>query len=296
MLKRNIISTAHRNGFISIFLAVPFVSLTGLFGKWISISPLMIVQWRTIFAFIALSIALIVSRKKFLFNNYREFLWLFISGVLLGAHWVAFFKSIQVSTVAIGLLSYVSYPLFTTMLEPMFFSDSKIGKNFPSTVLVVIGLLLIATSNRTNGEIISGFVLEGVLWGLVAGLGFAILTLINRLHVRNQSPLLLTCWQNGFAALILVPWSIYESWIITKNDWFLLFLLGVVCTVGGHSLLINGLRHIQAQLASLLIAGLEPILAIFFAFSFLGEIPSFRTLIGGAFIIIATLIIIKKSI
>ena len=46
---------------------------------------------------------------------------LLLSGAILGAHWIAFFKSIQVSTVAIGLLSYVSYPLFTSVIEPIFF-------------------------------------------------------------------------------------------------------------------------------------------------------------------------------
>ena len=292
-----IISTVHRNGAISIFLAVPFVSLTGLFAKWISLSPEMIVQWRTIFAFITLSLVLIISRKKnYFFKNYREFVWLLLSGVVLGLHWVAFFRSIQVSTVAIGLLSYVSYPIFTTLIEPLFFGDSKIRQNAFPTMLVLSGLVLIATSSAGSDEMVSGSVLEGVLWGLLAGLGFAILTLFNRLHVREQSPLLITCWQNGFAALILIPWSLYESWEINTVDWFLLFLLGVVCTVGGHSFLINGLRYIPAQLASLLIAGLEPVVAIFFALLFLGEVPSFRTVVGGVFILIATLIITKKAV
>jgi len=296
MSNKKFIPNEHRYGVISVFLAVPFVSLTGLFGKWISLSPLMIVQWRTIFAFMALSVALIVFRKKFIFTNYREFIWLFIGGAILGAHWVSFFRSIQVSTVAIGLLSYVSYPLFTTLMEPLFFGDAKIRKNLLPTMLVLIGLVLIASSTGESDELTSGFVLEGVLWGLVAGFGFAILTLLNRIHVRDQSPLFITCWQNGFAALVLIPWSFYESWIIKRNDWILLFLLGVVCTVGGHSFLINGLRYIRAQLVSLLIAGLEPVVAIFFALLFLGEIPSFKTIIGGMFILLATFIISKKTV
>lgn len=296
MSKNKTVSTSHRNGVISIFLAVPFVSLTGLFGKWISLSPMIIVQWRTIFAFMALTIVLIVSRKKFFFKNSSEFLWLFFGGLILGTHWIAFFRSIQVSTVAIGLLSYVSYPLFTTLMEPLFFGDSKIRKNLLPTILVLIGLVFIATSRPRNDEIISGIVLEGVMWGLVAGLGFATLTLLNRVHVRNQSPLLLTCWQNGFAAIILLPWTFYDSWIVTSNDWILLFILGAVCTAGGHSFLINGLRYINAQLASLLIAGLEPVMAIFFAFLFLGEVPHVRTILGGMFILLATLIITKKTV
>ncbi len=117
---KKIVSNSHLNGVISIFLAVPFVSLTGLFGNWLSLSPIMIVQWRTIFAFISLFLVLKITRKNIFFKNYREFFWFFIGGTILGAHWVAFFKSIQVSTVAIGLLSYVSYPLFTSVLGPIF--------------------------------------------------------------------------------------------------------------------------------------------------------------------------------
>ena len=74
-----------------------------------------------------------------------------------------------------------------------------------------------------------------------------------------------------------------------------MLVLGVVFTVGGHSLLINGLRYIRAQLASLLIAGLEPVLAVFFDFIFLEEIPNLRTIIGGVFIILATIILSRKG-
>ena len=39
------------------------------------------------------------------------------NGVILAVHWVAFFAAIQVSTVAIGLLGYASFPLFVPLLE-----------------------------------------------------------------------------------------------------------------------------------------------------------------------------------
>lgn len=289
-------STSDRVGVISVLIAVPFVSLTGLFGKFLHISPLLIVQWRTIFAFATLSIAFLVLRKKFFFNDLNEFYWLIISGSILGAHWIAFFKSIQESTVAIGLLSFASYPLFTTIMEPLFLKESYKRKNFLSTLLVLFGIALIASSKIDDNEIISGSVFQGILWGLAAGLGFAVLTLINRVNVRNKSPLVLTCWQNGFAAMVLIPWSFSESSIISLKDWGLLLLLGVVCTVGGHSLLINGLRYLRAQLASLVIAGLEPVVGIFFAYLLLGEIPSIRTVLGGILILFTTIFMTKRSI
>ena len=125
--------------------------------------------------------------------------------------------------------------------------------------------------------------------------GFALLTLLNRGYVRNHSPLLITCWQNGFAAMVLLPWSLSESWVLTTTDWALLFVLGVVCTVGGHALLINGLRNVRAQTASMLIAGLEPVCAIVFALFLLGEVPSLQTLVGGILIVSTTVFMITRS-
>ena len=287
-------SASHRIGIISVLVALPFVSLTGLFGKFLTITPLLIVQGRTIFAFGTLLIALLVMRKKIFFRDYREWLWLMVSGSILGIHWIAFFEAIQVSTVAIGLLSFASYPLFTTLLEPLFFKEVLRRKNVVAALIVICGLAIMATSSEEPNEILSGSVIKGLLWGLGAGFGFAVLTLLNRGHVRNHSPLLLTCWQNGFAALVLLPWSLSESWIISGKELGLLFILGVICTVGGHTLLINGLRHIQAHVASLLIAGLEPVLAIVFALFLLGEVPSLQTLFGGLLIVSTTFLVTNR--
>ena len=287
---------SHRNGVISVLVALPFVSMTGLFGKFLSHSPLLIVQGRTVFAFGALLMALFILRKAIFFKNCREWAGMTVNGTVLAVHWIAFFQAIQVSTVAIGLLSFSSYPLFTTFLEPLFFREQLRRRNVLAVLLVICGLALMATSNNDDSNaIISGSVVQGVLWGLVSGLGFAVLTLLNRGHVRNHSPLLLTCWQNGIAALVILPWSWSESWDLSGKDWGLLFILGVVCTVGGHTLLINGLRHVRAQVVSLLIAGMEPVFAILFALFLLGETPSGQTLLGGVLIVGTTVFTISRS-
>ena len=287
---------SYRIGIISVLIAIPFVSLTGLFGKFLSHSPLLIVQGRTAFAFGALLLALLILRKKIIFSNFRDWLRLVLSGIILGLHWIAFFKSIQVSTVAIGLLTFASYPLFTTILEPIFFQEKLKKRNISGVIIVICGLALMATSPSDNSNsMFSGSIMDGILWGLGGSLGFAILTLLNRNQVRHHSPLLLTCWQNGFAAIILLPWSLAESWVLETVDWVLLFVLGVICTVGGHALLINGLRNVKAQTASMLIAGLEPVFAIVFALLLLGEVPSLQTFFGGIIIVSTTFFMIIRS-
>ena len=69
------ISASERSGILSVLVAVPFFSLTGLFGKFIPLSPLLIVQWRTIFAFVTLLLVLLIFRKKksSFFVFYKDF-------------------------------------------------------------------------------------------------------------------------------------------------------------------------------------------------------------------------------
>ncbi len=171
-------AACYRNGITSVLIALPFVSLTGLFGKFLSHSPLLIVQGRTAFAFLALLLALMIMRKKIIVSNFSEWFRLVLCGIILGLHWIAFFKSIQVSTVAIGMLTFASYPLFTTFLEPIFFQEKLSKMNISGVFIVIFGLAMMATSSSENSEsMLSESVIDGVLWGLGGGLGFAILTL-----------------------------------------------------------------------------------------------------------------------
>jgi drug/metabolite transporter (DMT)-like permease len=59
--------------------------------------------------------------------------------------------------------------------------------------------------------------------------------------------------------------------------------------------LINGLRHVKAQVASLLIAGLEPVFAIVFALFLLEEAPSLQTMFGGLLIVGTTFLVTRRA-
>ena len=69
----------------------------------------------------------------------------------------------------------------------------------------------------------------------------------------------------------------------------LLVVLGVVCTALAHTLFIRSLRVLSAHTASI-VATLEPVYGIALAFLLLGEMPSARTLAGGALIVGAALL------
>src|SRR4030043_2190717 len=102
----------HRQSLLEIHLATVLFGLAGLFGKWPALSPFLIVLGRVFFASLTLGI-LLGARKQSLRAIFRRHAALLILlGAILAGHWAAFFRSIQLSSVAVGLLSYPSFPAF----------------------------------------------------------------------------------------------------------------------------------------------------------------------------------------
>ncbi|MGD8536511.1 MAG: DMT family transporter [Candidatus Aminicenantes bacterium] len=273
---------------LEIHLAVLLFGLAGLFGKWIALSPFIIVLGRVFFASLTLALILWLSKQSMKIPQGKNTGYLLFLGFILSVHWVAFFQSIQVSTVAIGLLSFSSYPVFTTFLEPLFFRERIIKINILFSLFCMMGVFLIIPRFNLDD---STFV--GVLWGLLAGLTFAVLTILNRKLTLQFSSMLIAFYQDFFATLFLLPFFFILKPSLNAKNLLLLVVLGVFCTAGSHTLFIKGMKRIKAQTASL-IHFLEPVYGIIFAFLFLREIPSVRTILGGIIILVGQIFIILR--
>lgn len=270
-----------RRGLIQIHLAVFLFGFAGLFGKFIHIHPAAITFGRTFFAGIAFLLALTFTRVTFSIQSRRDLLTLLLSGLVLAVHWFTFFQSIQVSSVAIGLLTFSTFPLFVTFMEPYFFAEKLEGFDVIIAGIVVMGLVLVIPAFD-----LSNHVTQGVFWGILSGFTFALLSLLNRMHVSRYQPLTVAFYQHAFATVFNLPSVILYSVSPSTQDILLLLILGVICTALAQVLFIGSLRHIKAQLASVT-TGLEPVYGIVFAFMLLNETPTLRTIIGGAVILAA---------
>ena len=271
-----------------IHVAVLLFGLAGLFGKWLILSPFIIVLGRVFFASITLALLLWLSKQSMKISPRKNYLYLILLGFILAVHWVSFFKSIQVSTVAVGLLSFATYPVFTTFLEPLLLKEKIVKTNIFFSLFCMVGVLLIIPRFDLDD---STFV--GVLWGLLSSLTFAVLTILNRKLTQHFSSLLIAFYQDFFAMLFLLPFYFVLRPALNTNDILLLAVLGVFCTAGSHTLFIKGMKRIKAQTASM-IHFLEPVYGIIFAFFFLHEIPSLRTILGGVIILWGQILIILR--
>jgi drug/metabolite transporter (DMT)-like permease len=271
-------------GILEVHSAILLLGLAGLFGKFLDLSPVLIVFGRAVFAWATLGLVMLILRRPTDSHGKLPWRWVAVSGVLLAIHWVAFFHAIQLSTVAVGVLTFSSFPLFVTLLEPWFFHERRRWLDLLTAVLVMTGVAMIVPSFNFSND-----VTQGAFWGIVSGFVYAVLCILNRGLVATQSALALTAGQNFVASLVLLPLVLWEHAIPSLRELLLLALLGVVCTALAHFLFIKSLAYVRAQLASVVTA-LESVYAILFAMLLLGEVPSLRTLAGGGVILGAVVV------
>lgn len=255
-------------------LAVFLFGISGLFGKLIETTPSLIVVGRTFFAALAIFFGLKIFSLGMQASSRKTLATVFVSGIVLALHWLTFFHAIQISTVAIGLVGFATFPIFVTFLEPLVTSQQIRGIDIVSAVVVMSGLILVAPSFDLSN---SGTI--GLLWAVLSGFLFAVLTLMNRHLVKENSFLIVALYQHSSAALVLLPVALIESEMPQISTVVLLLILGVLCTALPQTLFIKSLTYLKAQLASI-ITGLEPVYGILFAAIFLHEIPRLQTIIG----------------
>jgi drug/metabolite transporter (DMT)-like permease len=267
-------------------VAVLFFGLAGVLGKLTVLPAPLIVFGRVLFAGIVLLAISLFQHTPLRPQRRRDGLVLVGQGALLAIHWTSFFQSINVSNVAIGLLSFSSFPLFTAMLEPLLLRQRPSRVQVLAALLILPGIYLLVPSFTLQNQ-----TTLGVAWGMLSGATFALLSVTNRWLGRSYPSLTISLYQDGVAALVLLPALFLApgTTLWTPHTLLILLILGVVCTALAHTLFIASMQRITAQSASLL-ASLEPVWGIVFGIVLLGAFPTPRTLLGGAIILSATLL------
>jgi drug/metabolite transporter (DMT)-like permease len=181
--------------------------------------------------------------------------------------------------VTIGLLTFASFPVFVTLLEPLVSSEKLTLSALVQSLLTVVGIYLVVPLHQVNSAD-----LHGALLGLFSAFSFAILTLLNRRFSSQHNGVTLAFFQNSYAAIAVFPLVVLFPAPLSATDIGLLILLGMVFTALAHSLFIMSLKTIKAQTASIVVS-LEPIYGILAASVFLLE-PITLTIICGTTLII----------
>lgn len=273
-----------RRALAEVNIAVLFFGLAGLFARWIGLSALAIAFGRVLFSSAALGVFRLTGKRSFRVPG-RDLGRLIAAGAVLALHWWAFLASVQLSTVAVGTLTFAAFPLFVTLLEPLVFRQKPSKKSILAALAILLGVIVTVPAFSFENRMF-----RGILVGLLSALAYAVLTVMNKGFAAKFDGALTAFYEQASAALILLPFVLKTGCFRPSlADLGLLLVLGVVTTALAHTLFISGLKILPARTAGLCSA-LETVYGVLFALLLLGEVPSLREVIGCLLILGAVLV------
>lgn len=262
---------------------------TAILGKAIELPALQLVWLRMPIALAGIFLFMILRRHN-LITDVKKLSIYFGLGMIVALHWICFYAAIKESNVSVTLACFSTGSLFSAFIEPFFF------KRKVRVYEVVFGLMVVAA-------LIMIFRVEtqytfGIILGILAALTSSIFGVFNGILMRNghNGPLVsLYEMTGGFIGmtiyvLIARPWD-GGLFTMTAQDFWLLLLLGLLCTSIPFLISLHILKTISPYTVSLTL-NLETLYGIIFAYFIFHEDKQLTgTFYAGSAIILSTIFI-----
>ena len=271
---------------VELCIAILFISTSGVLGKHIDLPVVIIIWSRCLLGAIALFFI------RFIFNNSYHItkssrVKMILPTLLIGVHWLSYFYALKLSNVAIGMLTLFTYPLMTSILEPVLLKDRLVRRHLPLTLIALVGIYFLIPNFDINND----FTL-GVLFGLLAALSYSIRNIWMRKHITAISGSLSMAYQLLFLSIVLSPFLFFYP--LEQEQYFLkhttnLITLGLITTAMGHTLFVRSFKYFSVTTVSI-VSNFTPVLGIGWGILFLDEIPQKGIYIGGSIILLVTLV------
>lgn len=302
-MKKSITNHAY---FIALTSAV-FLSTTAIFIRYLTVNygipALVLAFWRDFFVVFTLLPILLLSHGKLLRIKKKQLLYLVIYGLVL-----AIFNSFWTISVALNgaavatVLAYCS-AAFTALLGYWFLKE---GLGWIKIIAVINSLTGCALVSGAYTQAAWQTNLIGILSGILAGLSYAVYSLMGRkANQQGMNSWVTILYTFAFAGMFLlitnlipdspIPGSASQPaelfWLGTDwKGWLPLFLLAAGPTVMGFGLYNISLRFLPASVANLITTS-EPVFTAIFAFFIFGERLNAIELCGGFMIMVGVVLI-----
>ena len=208
-------------------------------------------------------------------------------GVLgIALFYACYVYAVVAAGVAVASVLLYTAPAWVALIAWRFLGECLSRAHLAALALTLAGAALVAGVASGGAARPSA---AAILWGLAAGLTYAIWSVFNSVGVRHASPWTLQCYGMlaGAAALLLVqPLGPLAAAAASPAAIGWLVLLGAGPTVGASVAYAAGVRRVPVSVASV-VATLEPVIAAALARLLLGERLAPQQALGGALILLA---------
>lgn len=275
------------NPFLEISLAAIIWGSNGIFVKYLNLPVVTISFFRlsvpTIILFFILSfkgVRLFKGDNKLillasLFNAVRQFL---------------YFVGFTFTSIGNAIILHYTYPLFTAIFSKKYLQEKTDKKSIIFVILAFIGVAAMYLNKElsfTNRDFI------GMTAVTLASAVYAASLIIFKKSTEKYSKYETIFYQNVLGAFIFAP-LIFFFPLPNLKQASIASLQAILTGLISFALFFSGLRKIKASTASF-ICYLEVVSAVFFAYIFFREIPTWNMMIGGVLIVTSTFVLSKKD-
>lgn len=222
--------------------------------------------------------------------------WVLLAGLSMATYNLTFFAGVKASSVAVGTaIALGSGPIWAGVLQTLATRRSSGGAWWTGTLLAVAGGSWMVLGSAQQLQISAG----GIALCLVAGLSYAVYTLISKRLVGSVAASVVTLSIFSCAALVALPLALVVSGgglpSTTLRGWGLVLYLGMVATGVSYLLFTHALRRISSSTAvSLCLA--EPLTAFCLAVLVVGEQPPAAAYAGLALVMLGLALVVRAEI
>ncbi len=204
-----------------------------------------------------------------------------------------FFYAVLHTSVAIAMFLLFLMPLWVALIAPRVFHSPREPIVWPALGLALAGLTVILVPDLL-GEGVK-LTLAGLLAALFTGFGYASYTISVKGLTKIVSSSTISMAEAAGDTLLVAPLALWQmsstGYHLDGRAWIAAAVMGVVCTAIPYTLWVEGTRRVRVEQVTIL-GYIEPVAGPLYAIFLVGQMPSLWTVLGGALILGAGLLVV----
>jgi len=263
----------------------------GLFRRAVPLPSGIIAASRGILGAVCLCVFVKLRGKKlFAPLPKRDLILLVLSGIVMGANWIALFEAYNYTTVATATLCYYMQPTIVILLSPLVLREKLTLRRGLCAVVGIIGMVFVSGVIEAGG--VGASDLTGILLGLSAAAMYACVVLINK-KVLIDDAYEKTVIQLFSAGLAMAVYEALTAGIsfagITAGSAAILLVICLTHTGMAYAMYFGSMQGLSAQSAAAL-SYIDPVSALILSAVVLGERMTVIGIIGAVMIILSAFV------
>lgn len=274
-------------GSIFLVIAMLIFGFLGIAAKSLASSPLMLLYAMQVMGVLSFFFVLLKT-KKFAYKGFMKLILIMTFFVLLSDF--SFFTAVKLTSIANAVFIKFTAPIFILIFVPLIINEKRERRSFYAIPVALLGLFLILY----QGSFVFDTNMTGMLFAMITAVSLAFfLIYVKKITVKLDLYTMLF-YRYFISTIALTPIVLLvESFTISNTVLTGLIIFGLLFTIVGTSIHMEGVKRIKAQHAGIL-GYIEPLSATVYGIFLLSEVPTLFTIIGGALILLSAYFVIKK--